>query len=235
MAAMTQEELAAAAQERARMSEEEKRAADDAKLLAAKDARQNELLGKAKQGLAQDMAEGRARGQELFAAGSLGTRDAASTKADLMDILAKRKAAAEGFTGQEQTALKEQALGAASRQQAGAMRSLRAQQAASGVRGGLAGAQVNRALQEQGQQRAGIERDLLLNNLQNRQQNLGAYEQTVGSELGRQQQEKYGQLGTEMGYAQLGSAERSAVAQQAIAEQQASAAREQARKSQGKK
>lgn len=216
-------------------AEEDRIAKEEEGLLAKKDARQAALLGKARAGREEDLAAGRARGQELFAAGSLGTRDAASTKTDLMDILAKRKAAAEGFTGQEQTALKEQALGATQRQQAGALRSLRAQQAASGVRGGLAGAQVNRALQEQGHQRAGIERDLLLNNLQNRQQNLGAYEQTVGAELGRQQQEKFGQLGTEMGYAQLGSAERSAVAQQAIAEQQAAAAREQARKNQGKK
>lgn len=215
--------------------EEERIKKEDETLLAKKDARQAAILGKTRAGREEDLAAGRARGQELFAAGSLGTRAAGETKADLMDILAKRKAAAEGFTGQEQTALKEQALGAAQRQQAGAMRSLRAGQAASGVRGGLAGAQVNRALQEQGQQRAGIERDLMLQNLANRQQNLGAFEQTVQSELGRQQQEKFGQLGTEMGYAQLGSTERAAAAQQAIAEQQAAAAREQARKNQGKK
>lgn len=186
-------------------------------LQAERDSRGDALLQKFRTGRNQDLAEGRARGEELFG------KDPA-----LNDILARRKSALEGFNSPEQNALRSQALSQITRQGQTQARGLRGVQAASGVRGAAAAAQQVGLMKNLQKSQAETEQNIYLQNLANKGQALGDYEKTVGGI-------KSAQLGTELGYGQLGSQERSAASQQAIGEQQAAAARAQAAKNQGKK
>lgn len=207
----------------------------EAGIRQANDERQQAILSRFRTGRQQDLAEGRQRGQELFGQGSLGTRAQPAISGDLQDVLNRRRSALAGFSSPEQAAMRAQALGQIGREGQTQLRSLRGQQAASGVRGALAGAQQMALQKNLGKQQADVERDLFLQNLAERNNNLSSFEKTLGEEQGRAEREKLGQISTEMGFGQLGSAERAAAAQQAIGEQQAQAARLESAKSKGKK
>ena len=212
--------------EQARRQEEERQRA------AAQ--RQQELLDQARKGREEDLAAGRARGQELFGQGSLGTRTQDEISGDFADIIARRKAALDGLTPEERNALESQALAGINQATQTQLRQLRGIQGAQGLRGGIASAQQAQALQQGQQAAAEAQRDIFLQNIGARRQALSDLENTIGSEQQRAQQEKFGQLSTEFGFAGLGAAERGAVAQQALGEQQATLARLQASQNQGK-
>lgn len=187
---------AALKSEQQRMQQQRKMAAEEMRL--------------ANQALQGGMAQGATRGKELFSnlgrleegrseettktLGSMqGLFDKAGTRSeDIQNVLAQRRSlAAGGFAAPEFQAMREaQTQGIAQGEQTAA-RQLRASQAASGLRGGAAAAQLGQ-LQAQGQQaRTQAERDLFLQNEAQKRANLGALEQSAtgaeSNEFGRQQ------------------------------------------------
>lgn len=195
-------------------------------------------------GREQDLATGRARGEEIFGNQALG-RVSSDRSADVADILARRKEALKGYNSQEQQAQREQALQEVLRGQQAGARDLARQQSRAGVRGALAGAQQSAFQQATQKQLADQERQLYLANLAQQQQNLNSYEQSVtgaeSGELARQQynidqanKELLGKLSTELGYGSLGAAERGAAIQSVLGDKQLSASKDIAAQ-QGKK
>ena len=207
--------------------------------------RQIELEERNKKNLEADLAQGRARGQDLFGNEALG-RVNAQRSADIADILARRKAQLEGFTPEEQQAMREQNMGAIfSNQQAGS-RDLARQQARSGVRGALGAAQQAAFQQATQGQLADQERQLFLANIAEKRDALGRLEgsqrATEADELARQQfnlgqlgREKAGMLTTEFGYGGLGAQERAAALQQILGESGAASSERIAQATKGKK
>lgn len=146
----------------------------------------------------KDLVSGRARGQEVFGSGSLGRLS-------------------EGYSNEEMSAMRDQNLGTINANNTNNLRQLRIQQAAQGLRGGQATAQINKARMEQGGQVAGAERDLFLKNIDARRDS-----QKYNFDQGAR--EKQAQLTTELGYGALGSADRGGVTQGIVGEKQAAAA-----------
>jgi len=180
--------------------------------------RTQQLLAQENQALQQSLAQGRQRGQELFGSGSLGTRQQGAISGDLQEIIARRRANLEGLTPEERNLLESDALARIGQQTQTSLRQLRGIQGASGVRGGLAAAQQLGALQQGQRSAAEAQRDIFLQNIAARRQALGEFERSVGAEQQRAQQEKFGQLATEFGTAQLGVASRGGVRQLALGE-----------------
>lgn len=160
--------------------------------------RQQMKIDQATAARTKDLAAGRARGAELFADGSLGR-------------------VAEGYTPEEQNAMRDSNLGTINSAGKANLRALRIQQAANGIRGTQAVAQQGRMQNDQQQQVVGSERDLFLKNIDDRR---------TGAKYNIDQanREKQSQLVTELGYGSLGSADRGAVMQQLVGEKQAQAA-----------
>jgi hypothetical protein len=100
----------------------------------------NTQLAAARKARNEDMAEGRARGEEIFKEGNLG-RVRADRSADTADIIARRKENLKGFSQEEQNAMKEGALKTLDQNAQTSARQLALQQARSGVRGATAAAQ----------------------------------------------------------------------------------------------
>lgn len=129
-------------------------------------------------------------------------------------IQAKLAERAKGFTSQEETARREQALGTMGAQSEAQRRALQASLARSGVKGGAAAqAQLAQAAQA-GQQRANFERDFIL---QQRAAEGQALQQQAEFESGLQQfnlgqaaKEKNIALQTGLGFAGIGAQERGA-------------------------
>lgn len=180
--------------------------------------REEILMDQARADREKDLAGGRARGEELFKTGSLDSQD-------LKDVTEQRRQQAQGFTTEEQNAMRDQNLGNLNAAFQGQQRSLRAQQGASGVRGALALAQQQKVMQGQQGQLAQQERDLFLENINQKRQGLSALEQTARTNQDIAMREKQGQITTELGYGSLGSAERGAVSQRLVGEAQAAAAK----------
>jgi hypothetical protein len=143
---------------------------------------------------------------------------------EIKDLIARRNSESNGFTDEEQNAFRTKNQVELNQSLAGKMRALKIAQAQSGVRGGLATAQQASALKDANRANVTNERELFLKNIDARRQGLNSYEQSLGSarkdELERQMynqgqtsKEKYGRLGTELGYGSLGSGERSALFQ----------------------
>lgn len=188
-----------------------------------------------------DLAEGRKRGEEIFADGSIGRVDANRSK-EIADIIARRDAESKGFSDEEQNAFRAKNQVDINQSLAGKMRALKVAQAQSGVRGGLASAQQARVVSDSNKDNVTNERELFLKNIDARRQGLNSYEQSVGGarkdELERTMynqaqlnKEKLGRLGTEFGYGSLGSGERSAMYQKWAGEDQAKATIEAAKES----
>lgn len=204
-----------------------------------------ERLSQAQAAREADMAKGRARGQELFGEGALG-RVQQDRAGEVSDIIAQRKAQAQGFTPDEQQSMRDNNMRSIQQNQAAALRAQQMNMARSGVRGAVASNQLGSMQRGLQGQLADQERNLFLENINQRRQGLGALEQSTqgarADELARQQynqaqmgREKAGQLSTEMGMAGLGAGERSAVMQQLSAEQGADAQRKIAEANKGKK
>lgn len=192
-----------------------------------------------------DLTKGRARGQELFADKSLGRVDQ-DRSAEVADIVARRKANLAGFTPEEMNAMQSNQVQSINQANQGQNRALMAAQARSGVRGAAAIAQQQQALKAQSAQRADLERNLFLENMNQKRSALGEAERSIGGaradELARQQfnlaqmgKEKAAQLSTELGYGQLGAGERSAVMQSMAAQEGGDTQRDIAEKMKGKK
>lgn len=193
--------------------------------------REDELLKSARKARGEDLAEGRKRGEAEFGEGSLGRVDA-QRAAEISDVLARRQQQLQGYTPEEQNALKSQALGGVQKAQQLAQRQLMGQLGQSGLRGGARGGALGQLAQQGLQQQAQVGQNLFTNQINQRRDALNQYQGALqgarADELARQQfnigqtgKEKLGRLQTEMGFGQLGLGERSAVGQQAAAEKAA--------------
>lgn len=190
----------------------------------------NRMIAQSRQEREKDLAAGRARGEELFGK-TFYSQSRDERSGDIADVLARRKEALSGLSSEENTAARESMALNLGRQQQGALRNLRASQATAGLTGGVAAAQNQQLLNQGAQQRADVERQLFLENIAQKQNALNAYEGSTRSaeteEIGRYGSRQVGKLGSELGMAQLGTAERAGVAQQALGEAQLSAAQQQ--------
>lgn len=182
------------------------------------------LAAKASEARDADMAKGRARGQELFGTPFVQASQGERSQ-DMASVIAARKAGMQGYSAPETNALRDQMQQGVSRQEATTMRQLRGSQAQSGVRGALAATQQAQVLQEMGKQRAQAEREIFIQNMAQKQTGLDKFEQSLRGaeteEIQRYGQRQTGKLGTEMGYAQMGAADRAAIQQQLLGESQA--------------
>jgi hypothetical protein len=207
--------------------------------------RQAQLLATTKANRDVDLAQGRKRGEEIFGNDALG-RINAEKSTEIADILNRRKAQLEGYTPEEQQAMREQNMKSIIQGQQAGARDLQRQQARSGVRGALASNQ-QQSLQAGNQaQLADQERQLFLSQIAEKR---GALDKFEGSQrateqdiLGRQQfnldqraREKLGALTTEMGMGSLGAAERASVMQQVLGESANRSAQDIAQQTKGKK
>lgn len=176
----------------------------------------------------KDLEAGRARGQEMFAQGSLGRVEEGRAK-EIADIIAERQKRSKGYTPEELQAYREQNQKEIQRTGQSAQRQQQMALARSGVRGAAAAAQQAALLKAQQGQMAQNERDLYLNQIQRRDAALQALEGSTNTarqeELQRQTfnfgqlgKEKSLQLATELGYGGLGAGERSAIMQSQAAE-----------------
>lgn len=178
----------------------------------------------------QDLARGKARGEELFSEGALGRMEEGRA-AEIADIISRRQAESQGFTPQEMQAMREQNMTEIGRQQAAQQRQLRSEQARSGVRGATASAQKAAQQQAFQGQMTQSERDLFLKNIDARRAGMDKLEGSVtaarGEELARKEynlqsanKERFARLATEFAYGSLGAEDRAA-ALQAITAQNA--------------
>lgn len=179
-------------------------------------AKRQQQLDQSRTERARDLEEGRVRGEQLFGEGSLGRTSA--------EVMARRQAEAQGFSPQEMNAMREQNLSTINSANQGNIRQARIQQAAQGIRGGQAVAQLNKMRNEQGGQIAGSERELFLKNIDARRMGLESLDKAQSSDRDMAAREKVSRIATEMGYGSLGSADRGAVMQSLIGEKQADAA-----------
>jgi hypothetical protein len=228
-------------------SEASKKARQDQEQQAQRDKMsktQDQFASKFEAARDKDLQKGRARGEELFKEGTLGRVDA-NRSADVTDVVSRRRANMAGYTPEEQQALRENNMRNLQQQQAGQTRALRSQQAASGVRGATSAAQQLALAKATQGQATDMERDLYTKGIDMKRAALGDFEKSVtGAEANEVQKQQFNieaknkelmsRLATEMGYAQLGSADRSAAAQQASAMYSADAQRAAAAQ-QGKK
>lgn len=196
-------------------------------------------------GREQDLASGRKRGEQIFGKQALGRVDEARS-ASMADILARRQANLEGFTADEQGAMRDQNMKQILAGQQAGVRDLARQQARSGVRGGLASAQQG-AMQMAGQgQLADQERQLFLENIAQKRGALDQFEQSQtgaeATELSKKQynqsqaaKELMGKLSTELGFGSLGASDRASAMQAALGEKALSGSKEIAEATKGKK
>lgn len=163
----------------------------------------------------KDLAAGRARGIEQFKEGSMGRIDDETIQA-LRDQ-------AKGFSNNEMNAMRDQNLSTINQANQGAVRAARIQQAANGVRGPQAAAQIMKMKTDQGAQIAANERELFLKNIDARRTGQQSYIDAQKYDQGQASKERLAQITTELGYGSLGSADRGAVLQSIIGEKQAAA------------
>ncbi len=137
-----------------------------------------------------DLAEGKA-----FADNYFGPKNV-----DMQAILDARKAAAFGTDNATQLA-REAGTEGINRSVQTALRQFAGRLPSTGVRGGAAGAMAGMLTRDAVGQSRGLERDLALNEMQRKQQALSDYEKSLTGE-------RAGALGTQFGYAGLGSNDR---------------------------
>lgn len=212
-------EVALAAKRRADKKRAQQRAkAEEAKKLAAGDPDAQ------RRAMKKDVSEGRKFGKEVLGDG-LGRVDAGRSD-EMKDVISRRKKGMEGMDPAEQEAFRSKML----KQMQGAEQRQGLQLGAQlgGARGAGAAAQM-RSLQQAGMsKRADMETDLFLKNQQMKREGLSAYESSVtGAEaneldkqkfnIGQTAKEKGIEMAAGMGFAQMGSAQRSA-AKSAVAQ-----------------
>ncbi len=139
--------------------------------------------------------EGDIKGGEDFAAKYFGAGNPA-----MKEILDARKAAAFGTDGQTQLA-REAGMEGINRAVQTAMRQFQGRLPGTGVRGGAAGAMAGLLARDSIGQTRGLERDLAIDGMNRRTENLGRYESSLTGE-------RAGQLGTTFAHAGMGSQDR---------------------------
>lgn len=181
------------------------------------------LLDIARSEREKDLAAGQARGEEVFKEGSLGRLEGGT----IDEILAARKAQAQGFTPEEQNAMRSENLANLNRQNGADARNARIMSAAEGVRGNRAVVMNNKVLADQGAAKAAMERDLFLKNIDAKRAGLDALQGFEGDRqkynIEQKNKELQGRLTTELGYGSLGAADRGQVMQSIVGENQARA------------
>lgn len=175
-----------------------------------------------------DLTRGFERGKDLFGSDRLGRLGEGKYQGGLDDLIKSRqRQAVEGLQANEYQAQREQMLQGLNQGTLEQQRALRAIQGRSGIRGGLAAAQMGQIQGNAAQQRANLERDLLVQNIGQKQQAQNALEQSMRAEqgqqaerekfnLGQRQRELMGMLTSSLGEAQLGGAERGSISQEEI-------------------
>lgn len=145
-----------------------------------------------------DFATGQQRWQQIIAANP-----------EYAANMARYKDLSQGLNAEEMTAARE-SMAAGQNSTANAnMRKLYSNQARSGVRGGMAGAQAARVIRQGNADRTAAEQKLLLDNYALKAKGLDNYSNQVNAGIA-------GELATGTGEAQLGVADRTATYQQAI-------------------
>lgn len=172
----------------------------------------------------QDFNRGLGRGESIF----IGQTGRLKEDKNIQDILQRRKDQLEGFTPQEQEQFRSATQQGLNRSQAGNLRQLAAQQAAAGVRGGVAAQQAGNILEQGQRERIGAEQNLQLQNIGEKRRALGAFEQSATDvakfDIGQASREKFGALATALAEQGFGVAERSADKASQVASAQAAAA-----------
>lgn len=146
-----------------------------------------------------DMDAGYAKGKEIF-----------YDDPDMKDLRERRMDLSKGYNGQELGAMREQARNEMQGKRAGYMQQLAARQAKSGM-GGARAAAAQAAADRGFQQNAGeMERKMTLDNANQVREGTKDLQDFL-------MRQKYGMLGTGIGYGQMGVADRTAGAQMAAA------------------
>lgn len=160
----------------------------------------------------QDLALGKAIGEERFKEGDLGRLEGVS-QADIKDIFARRRAAMEEGLGREELQARREEMGQRIDQQTqSAVRQLASMGGQLGLRGGTLGTQAANMLAAGAQGKSDIERQLFLADADARRQALGAAEASLGGALRENidaaNRERFARLSTELGIGQMGVAQR---------------------------
>lgn len=146
-----------------------------------------------------DMEAGYKKGREIF-----------YDDPDMQDLRNRRMDLSKGYNGQELGAMRAQAQGEIQGQRSAYLKSLQGRTAKAGIGGARAAAMGAAADKGFQQNRAEMERKMALDNA-------GMVRQGTNDLQDFLFRQKYGTLGTGLGYAQLGVADRNADAQAAIA------------------
>ena len=155
-------------------------------------AMQNYFANQYNKQLQQGLQQGRARGEEIYGAGT--------PYGQMVDLYRQRL---QGFTSPEYASLRGQQTQDIGRQYQTALRNLQKQQAYSGTRGAAASAQIANLGRERIKTASDAYQNLMIRNIDEKNRNLDRYNQALSSQLG-------GQLGLEFGYGQLRSGQMAA-------------------------
>lgn len=155
----------------------------------------NQLYGQGGNARQQDLAAGYAQGQKEF-----------YDDPDMKQLRQRREDLSKGYSGQELGALRAQARGEIAGQRNQYLRQLQSNLARRGVAGARAAAAGGAADQGYARQAQEAERKMLLDNAQLTRQGTSDLQDFLF-------RQKYGKLGTGLGYAQLGVADRTGKAQ----------------------
>lgn len=157
-----------------------------------------------------DVEYGTSYGKEIVGDKSLGRITEGATENAL--VQEGRLNALKGFDAPELSALRGQAVSQIDSASEGALRRLQGGLAASGVRGATASAAQGEVLNQNIEQKRQLEQGLLIENRSAQQAALDKLQENVVDDLNRQSSEKFAQLSTGLGFAQIGSAERAGLA-----------------------
>ena len=174
----------------------------------------------------KDFSEGLTKGKELIGEGSLGRLSNDQAISQALELQRQRLS---GLSGQEMQGARDVATQGINRSTELARRQLAAAQSRAGVRGGVAGAQQSDVQMGGMEQKAKLERDLMMAQ-RDAQGNAISDVLTSGAktrefDLSQAAREKFGQISVATGFQQLGVSERSGAAanQAAIGAAQAAA------------
>jgi hypothetical protein len=172
----------------------------------------------------EDIAKGRARGEEFFGSVEDIQKQRAERSVDIADVIRKRRSIAEsGFGSDFFQAARESRLRNLGRQEQGAQRQLASAQGAGGVGGPLASAQGLQLQRDINRNRLAAEQNLLLEDARIRQQGLGDFEKSVKAEQTNLANLLKGILGFGFAEADLGAGERATAGQILTGQRQAQA------------
>lgn len=179
---------------------------DQQKAPAPPDTRFQDYLTQLRGSQKQSMAEGQARGEQLFGDGSA-----------MADIVNQRRQFLSGYSPEEQNALRSGMDQSTASSTASGLQQLRAKQGRAGVFGPAAAAQENDLIQANSKARQTNEAGLFSKQIDLKRQALTDYQKAVGDQT-------TGKLTTEMGYGSLGSADTAAATQRIAGEDYTKAA-----------